>query len=394
MSGTGGAFAPPAPGVTVLTTAPAGGWTQVTDPHAIYYNGVVYFGYIRGDNGDVVVRTYTHSTGVVSAETVLHAALEVDLHDAPSLFVRTDGRIMAFYSAHNGVAMYLRISTNAEDISAFGAEVNLDSQLGGTAYTYPTVFQSLGYPGAPIVLIYRDFVSPSGKMCLSTSTDDGVTWAAQTVIFQNIGKVPYFVVESDGVSRFDVAVSDGHPITDAPTKVYHFYNQSGSFLKSDGTSAGSLPLTPASVTEVYDGAAGSGWPSSIADGPVFTYEVFLGGASHSYRYAYWTGSAWSLNPIVSAGGELEGAAPHVSIDRSLPASVYTSVKVGSFWETQRRATPDNGATGTRMENVTTGSAVDNILPVNVRYHTSYPRMLFLAGTYTTYLNNSLAVKAA
>ena len=119
-AGGSGAFTPP-PGPFVLTTAPAGGWTQIPEAHAIYYNGHTYFGYVNGANGNIEIRSYNHATGITSAATVMHAALDspADTHDAPGLLIRdSDKHIVASYSAHNGAALYVWISTNPEDISA------------------------------------------------------------------------------------------------------------------------------------------------------------------------------------------------------------------------------------------------------------------------------------
>ena len=111
-SGGSGGFAPPASAVTSLTAAPQGGWSWFEDPRAVAYNGYTYFGYVRGDNGDVAVVSVS-PVGGVSAETVLKAALEVDDHASPSFLVRdSDHKLMAFYSSHFDTTMRLRISSS------------------------------------------------------------------------------------------------------------------------------------------------------------------------------------------------------------------------------------------------------------------------------------------
>lgn len=394
-----GSFPDVIPNVRTLTSAPDGGWTQVTDPRAVYYNGKTYFGYVDA-SGNIEVRTYTHATDVVSAATTLHATLDPDTHAAPSLHIRdSDKRIMAFYSAHDDTTMRLRISTNPEDISSFAAEVSLDAQIGGLDYTYPTIVQLLGEANDPIYLFYRDWQgSNTGVLCYSKSTDGGATWGAQVEVYKNAGQSAYWIVYSDGDTRIDFAVTDNHPVLSASTKIYHFYYEGGSYFESDGSSAGSPTLGPGDLTQVYDAAAGPAWPYAMTrDGsglPRFVYGILSGATYNTWAYARWSGSAWALSTIVTAGGILEdGVASGLTMDHDDPSRVYASVLVGSYTEIIRYDTGDNGASWTPTA-ITSGSSVDQIHPTMVRNHAAPLALVFLSGTYASYLSFSLGIKGS
>lgn len=376
----------------VLTTAPSGGWTQIPEPRAIYYNGVTYFGYINGSNGNVEIRTYTHSSGVVSSPTVLHAALGADTHEAPAILVRSsDQRIVCAYSAHNGAALYVWISTNPEDISA-GSETNIDVAVGSGVYTYANLVQLSGESGK-IYLFFRNvtaFVTAFWQF--TTSTDGGATWATYTELYSVPSTLTYWKIASDGVNRIDFVVSSANP--SAPTsKIGHFYYD-GTWHKSDGTGI-TLPLAFTNVTEVYGSGTGPGWATDLyLDGsnhPRFVYNVDNGSLTDSYfGYARWTGSAWVLSTILaSVGFGVNDPSPVASLNPSTSACHLVRYIAGHH-EIWRYSSLDNGATWSGVA-VTSGSIVDNLYPLNVRDHATGLATLWLTGTYTDATSNSLGI---
>lgn len=377
------ADASPRRSVVALTTAPDGGWTQVTQPRAIHRGGVTYFAFIDGDDGDIKVGEFDHSTEAVTLTTV-GTAPEVDTHDAPTITIRpSDDKLIVWWTGHNGANFYQRISTNALDASAWESASDLDSSLGGTAYTYPSAL----ILGSTIHLFYRDAIdaNATGRVAYSTSTDGGATWAAQTVLVEVSGKRAYFVADTDG-SRIDIAVTNGHPVTDSGVDVYHLYLSGGNRYEADGTQiTASLPLGADDLPLVYDSTAdGKAWPSSILSGasPTFTYEVFVSG-QNSYRRARYD-AGWTLATIVGSGSTLEGASGHCALDDSDADVVYASVHDGTIW-TLRRYVVGGGYTPV--------SVLGDIYPVRIHDAPTDRRILWLRGTYTTYLDNSLAVIA-
>lgn len=405
LAGGSASFHPPS---DVLTSAPSGGWCWFQDPRAVYFNGVSYFGYVDGSNGNVCVRSYAHATGAVSAATVLHAALEVDDHVAPSLLVRpSDHRVIAFYSAHLGPALYMRVSTNPEDISAFGAETDLDSAFAGSQYTYPSpVYTS---SDTTIWLFTRSHVAGVAYWWYSASADGGVTWPAVV----HLHSQTYSKIVSNGTDRIDVACCM-HPNGDDGPDIYqikHLYRESAAWHQSDGTvMSGSLPFAGTDMSVVYDGGASPVWVWDIAYGldgnPVIGFVRFNGGdtGDHRYMWARWTGSAWDVHEIAAGGGAIPTATipgqptpqPYYSggmaLDHADPTTVYCSIGRGSdAWDIYRYTTADDGATWAGA--ALTGGG-KNVRPVVVRDHPGDLSVLWLTGRYTDYIDYAQGVSGA
>lgn len=400
LMGGGGAFTVPVFTASTLTSAgTGGGWTTIGGPRAITLAGYTYVGY-SDHSGNIVVDVITG--GAVTATRTLHAVLEVDLHAAPALFVRdSDHKLVTAYSKHDGPTVYARISTNSLDSDptlsgGFAAEQDLDTTLGGTAYTYPQLAQLLSEASDPVYLFYRDHEDglTTGILTFTKSTDGGATWAAQTQLVKKAGKPIYWALQSDGADRIDFALSDGHPILDTAVSLYHFYYQAGSYYKSDGTLiSASLPLAVTDLTKVYDGTTdGSCGVSAFAiddtGHPAIVYGV-INDPDFSYRYARWSGSAWSSHEFTSgtdSGNFLISAATGNG------STLFVTKQVSGVYELFRYATGDGGLTFSETQ-ITSGSAnTGNFYPTMVADGTTDLQVVVLFGTYTTYLNNSLGIK--
>lgn len=359
-----GTFAAPPPSAVALTSSPDGGWTQVIEPRAIHHDGVTYFGFIDGDDGHVKVGAYTHSTGNVDIVQIGDEA--VDTHCAPVLCIRADGRLLVWWSGHNGPSMYQRLSTNPLDISSWGDTVDLDTALGAALYTYPSAFRM---DDGTIHLFFRDRTAPTtGRLAHSTSTDGGATWATRDWLVQESGHGLYFVMCSDG-ERIDIAVNSD--LGSGLGSVYHLYLEGGGAYLSDGTPI-STPISPFDLSLVYDGTSDPGWPSSIFPGPVIAYTVDTG-SDVSYRVARYA-SGWTSATVGAANAALVDPAPSPSLVDA--DTMYAPVKVGSYFELHRFALAAETETA-----ITSGSSVDNIYPARVHGGTPWKRVVWLRGTY-------------
>lgn len=391
------------PGDALISAGDAG-WTWFTDPRAVTYNAKTYIGSVQSD-GDVVVNTYTHGTQSMSAATVLTAALQVDDHCNPAVLVRdSDKRILVFYTAHSAANLFMHTSINAEDASAFGARVNLDAPVGGTSYTYPCPVQLTGETNAPIYLFFRDIppASTTEEFSFAKSTDGGSTWSAKTILFNPGANVrSYRKVARNGTTRIDFAVTNNHP-ADGATSLYHFYYSGGNYYRSDGTQiTTALPLTTADLTLVYDGTTERCWVFDLridsTGKPVIVFPTFPSTGSHKYRYARWTGSAWSVSTIVEAAGKHiygTSAEPYYSGGASLdddPDIVYVSREFLSGWEIWRYETTDNGATFTGAP-VTEHADTKNIRPFVPHGRVSTLPVLWLRGRYNTFVDWTLDLR--
>lgn len=402
--GARSAGTPPLGDAFKLADAPEGGWTWFTDPRAVHYNGTTYYGYLKGTNGDVIIRSYEHATNTLSSETVLHAALETDDHDDPAVFIRpSDGKIRVWYSAHLAANYYTRLSTNAEDISAFGSETNLDSTFGLTQYTYanPIYLSNSDGAGDALYHFFRNHTAGIPSWYYAASANEGTTWDA----IVELHTLTYSRLEGDGVGAVHCVASD-HP-AGGNTKIYHLYRESAAWRQSDGTSMGATPFDAADMTVVYDGGAKKTWIHDIAlDGsgdPVVVFVKFESDTDHRYWYGRWTGSAWDTNEIVAAGGPIPtdsvGANPletyysgGIVLDHEDPTIAYASVGLGSdLWEIRRYVTADGGATWDYDVISPTGGK--NVRPAAVRDHDGTVRVLWMRGTYASYVDYSVGTWA-
>lgn len=386
LMGGAGAFTAPVP--FALTAAGEGGWPSNMSP-ALYHNGVTYFGY-ADSAGYMNARTYTHATEIVSSAVQIGGpTTPSDWHNDPALLIRaSDSRILTVLCDHDAPTIYTRLSTNPEDITAWGASTNIDSQLGGSDYTYPVLFEQSG----TIHLFYRDFQGgTTGVMCYSTSADDGATWTAQTELYKNAGKYAYWQVCSDG-SRIDIATTDGSLEADHAS-VYHFYIEGGNRYKSNGTLiSASLPLAPADLTKIYDGATnGARFVNGLArvgSGIAVTFPVFVT-SDEGYRYARWNG-AWGTNSVVNAGhtGDafVEGG---VVVDPADLNTLLLSRYIGGQWQIFEYATL-NAGTSWVSKQLTSGTDA-SVYPSFIRNHAGGLTRLWLYGTATSYTSFSLAV---
>lgn len=381
--------------------APAKGWTG-TDANAtaVYYNGKTYFGFVD-IGGAIRVGAYTHATRTVAISPAIVTIIP-DIHCTPSVIVRqSDQKLLLACSPHNltpSVHMYIAVSSNAEDVSAWGAATDIQGTLGGTSYTYAKLVQLSGESGK-IYLFYRDEQDSqaSAALCYSTSTDGGSTWTAQTVLYKNSGShQPYWSIETDDSARIDFVAGDGSAAAgDSTASLYHFYYTGGSRYKSDGTLiSASLPLAPSNLTKIYDGTNGGlRVPYSISVGPSpfatwATYDVAGSGSNEHYWYGTCdSGGTWTVNEIVDAGsppvtGFAEGGAYLDKIDQTV---VYVSRKVSGFIQIYRYKTANSGATwtNTALTSDTNGQMGDslNIRPISPRHAASDLRALWCFGPH-------------
>jgi hypothetical protein len=396
--GWGMGYAPPAAAPIELSAAPSGGWTQVQLDRAVYYDGYTYFGYTEGTDGDNEVRAYNHATGTTSAAFVLKAAVggiegAPDTHDAPVFLVReSDHRLIAFYSGHASSQMWMRITTNPlPDITAWDAEVNLDSQLGKTLYTYPSAVQLRGVTNDPIYLFFRDTQGTPGGgdetsvMCFSVSTDGGATWSAATELFKRANYLPYWVIDSDFDTRIDVFATDGTN-TEGSINAYHFYYD-GTWRQSDGTSMGSPTFDLNDPTEVFTAGAETianthVWDVHTNDGdPMLLIPIDTGSDIRWDRY-HWDGAAWQVRDIVTHTGNDPGGA---CFDMADPDVVYLARPVSGTYQMFRYQTNDDGATWSSRQLTESVEVTGALAPTRVRDRAPGLRVLWLDGDLSSYL---------
>lgn len=358
----------------------------------MYYNGKTYFGTI-GSDGHVYVKEYVHSTGALSASVDLKT-LSGDDHANPSFLIRdSDKKIMAFYSNHTGSDVFVRISTNAEDATAWESEVGLDATLSLSSYTYTNPVQLLGETDDPIYLIFRANDGGGLQYHYTKSTDGGATWASSVKIWNQIR--PYSKFAINGNDRIDFAVCTTHPDT-AVNDLYHCYYQGGSWYQTDGTLiTAAPPFDVSSGSIIWDASENSDvrcWVWDIATDsngyPVIVYATFNDAATdHRYRYARWNGTSWNDYPLCNGGAALYVAETYYSggvyLDHANPNIVYAAREVdGNPYQIYKYTTADGGTTFTSEQ--MTDRSTECLRPFVVWGATDNPKLMYFTGTYTTF----------
>src|SRR4029079_2681801 len=171
----------------------------------VTHDGRTYVGWVDTE-GDIKVSSYDHATGSrMTAE--LHARLNKDDHANPSIQVRPDGRLVVYYSAHAGPAMYYRVSSQPGDVTAWEPEQEVGQNTSGAfGYTYLNPIR-LADEGRTYLFWRGGNYIPT----VSTEDDGSATWSAARTLITNPGARPYVKYDTSGGDAIHVAYTNLHP---------------------------------------------------------------------------------------------------------------------------------------------------------------------------------------
>lgn len=391
-----------------------GAWCWFSDPRSVYHDGNhqrTYTGFVTA-TGDITVAAKDHQTGEVVAK-VLYEDLQADDHVNPSLLILPDGRIMAFFTRHNGTLYYAK-TRKPEEISSFAPLDSLD--LGRElCYTNPVL---LSGEDNRIYLFSRG--GYDWKPSYMTSDDYGETWSRpQTFVSKKVNNPinrPYTKVVSDGKSSIHFAFTDGHPRLESHNSIYYLRYEGGRFYDAAGNTLGDtskLPIIQSNIPKVYDGVATNqrAWIWDIAltkdDRPVMVYTTLPEETLHFYNYAIWDGQAWQTTRLCEGGSafprfprpkEMRDPEPHYSggicLDHANPNQLYLSRPLDDRFEIEEWTTADGGQVFTSQP-VTSLSLQDNVRPMVVRNAPEQlsPRLMWMhIDHYTHYTDYRTGIK--
>lgn len=400
-----GLIVTPTPTENVLTDD--GVWCWFNEPRLVAdeATGKVFGGFVTQD-GSIGIAELDTADGSTS-QFILHSALEVDDHDAPGICILPDGRILAAYSRH-AVAndpIYVRRSTNPNDISAWGAAAQIDlAGLSDDRPTYPKPF----YLGSTLFLMFRN----DAEQWITVSYDDGATWGTpfKLLTFGGSGNTGYVnILPSADGSRVDFITTDAHPTTASDVDLWHGYitdEPNFPIYKTDGIAVanlatlaflGNVGLSQTALSQVYEASTDGdswGWDLALDDAgrPVVAFATFPSDTAHAYHVARWDGDSWVDSTVVAdAGGTFcdRLSQPHYSGGMALASadSVYVSVARNGTFEIERWDTADDGATWRRAQIVTRRSSGKQVRPTTPEFGgwDGCPPVFWMSGWYTHYI---------
>ena len=366
-----------------------------------------YVGYIGGRTGeDVVIASFDHDTGTLE-KNALDERFSPDDHTNPSVLVRSDGHVLVFWTAHNGDAIFYRISTHPADVTVFEPLQTLEQG----SVTYPNPVWVEDGDAERLYLFYRDRTVTTdetdsrfdyvgdGHVYYRSSVDGGETWSDQrrlvTAPSGHYGM--YFVPVAANDGTIHIFFTDAERGGDAPKwNVMHCCFRDGTCYRVDGTelaTADELPLTKSELEVLYDSSAPGNhdawiWDAGVdADGhPAAVYATFESTLAHRYRYVRWDGDRWRDHHVVDAGRyvarrpiELHYSAG-VAMDSSNPDVLYAAVTTPAGARLERLETDTGGRTWASQP-VTRNAVGTHCRPVVPQNASPDVPVLWLAGSY-------------
>ncbi len=383
-------------------------WCWFADPRAVYHKGKqekIYYGYISS-RGDAMISSRDVKTKEVQTY-ILHEKLQIDDHNVPSILFLPDGKILAFYTEHNG-KFFVRKSKDAENISAWEEERVLSFGLKDELITYSHPVM-LSDEGNRIYVFFRSrnkriSTNPkyiNWKQNYVYSDDLGQTWTDAKGYLTSMGdynRIPYLKIVSDNKSKIHFLFTDGHPKLDL-SSVYHMYYEKGAFHQTNGETIAAfteIPLDMQNINEVYDSDKHhvKSWIWDIAldkqGHPVVAYARYPSTNEHRYHYANWDGEKWLDQELVNAGGYItkpekngkvleEHYSGGIVLDHSNPSNVFISRQVNGVFEIEQWRLKKGKWENKRL---TSNSVANNVRPYVIDgYPGKEPIVLWMNGTY-------------
>ena len=418
----------------LITFNDDGAWCWFQDERAIIHQGKLLIGSVAAGahdldrKGDVDVVTYDLATGKQSL-TELHHYLahgnnEYDDHNAPAFVVRPDGRVLAVYAKHGPEnVFYYRITESPDDPSRW-RPVRAFSPSESSRITYSNLFRLSGENR-----VYNFFrgLDNSWKPSYAYSDDGGESWTPGNIVIDVPAERrhrPYVKYASNGVDSIHLLYTEAHPHV-YNTSIYHLYYREGKLYRSDGSTIRGLReglKKPEEGTRIFPGDPNQvAWTCDLAlDDNGHPYAAFsvqvdgegipigAGGLDHRYYYARWDGSKWHTHQMAYAGTRLYWHQDHytgnVALDPDDPNTVYISTNAdpatgeplrsradgGRHFEIYRGVTADGGASWQWIA-ITQNSRADNLRPIVPVWDGEHTALLWMRGTYTTYMNYDLDI---
>jgi hypothetical protein len=377
----------------------SGAWSYFGDPRAVYGGRRTFIGWADSSG-------YTHVAALDRHRVVEHQRLgprlTVDDHNNPSLYIRPDGRIMVFYSAHNGRSMYYRTSARPYSIASLSAARTVRTNTRGPwGYTYPNPLRVDGR----LWLMFRG----ADWQPTFTIRERGGWTRARTLVRGPIAPArngaplgprgrhrPYAKYDTDG-DRVHGAFTEGN-LGAYPNGIYYAQFDRTGIRAASGRRIARLGSAPSvkqlDVVRKYRGL--SQWALDIAvdagGHPVIVYQRRA--ARVEYWWARFDGRRWHNRLITryARRAERPGAVGGATLDHEDPSVVFLArtTRAARKHEIEIWATADEGRNWSRRA-VTTTPNIDDLRPVSPRGLESFEQVIWFAGRRTFWTSFSTDV---
>lgn len=360
-------------------------------PAGVHYSGThnrTYFAW-HSHKGKIEMRYYDHTTKSLSDVyevddlNDITSACPVDDHNAPTVYVRSDGKIIVFYSLHWG-GLYYKKSTNAEDISAWGARQTIEGITTEACYPKPRKV------GSDLWLFYRyGYTGSQRQEAYRISTNDGDSWGDRNrlIEFATNDLAIYAFIATSG-NEIHVAWTKRPDYGGSPQakNIYYIYSSDGgtNWKKRNGTAI-TLPCSEAEADLVFDSGEDQSYMwDLVLDGSnnpfiAFAYKVE---PNHEFRFAKY--SAGWLTYQITTSSQLYDASHFYSggvvIDPNNVYQVYLSKKQTKL-EIERWKSTNGSVNWTKDISITSDSAKDNFRPQVVKDYNPELILLWVYGDY-------------
>lgn len=299
-----------------------GTWTWFNDERVLFHKNVFYVGYVKS-TGKSAMTTYGSErlpSSYAMKEYELSSWNQNDDRNNPSFLSLANGEILATYGQHGTSSSFyqrtFKLPRWDEPVMSEEKTFNVVSTKHGLSS------QNLYRLSGEDERIYNFFRGNNFNPHFVTSDDDAQTWS-EPIHLITAGKDsshhPYVKYVSNNKDRIDFFYTDGHPRACKQNNIYHFYYQSGSFYKIDGTKLRTMeqlkkrPIKVNEGTLVFNGSTpkGRGWVHDLeydVNGQPFGALISSPSGDTGSDMRYWTARVkngqWTCKQIAYAGSNL------------------------------------------------------------------------------------------
>ena len=319
---------------------------------AVYFSGThsrTYVAYMEWSTDKIKITYYDHTTDKWAEPVEVASAASHTAHCAPSLSINSSGYIFVSYPTY-GSHIYVKKSSNSENISAWGSAKTIESSGSLTAYAFTTVLSN-----DHIVMVYRKTAT---TWATSNSTDNGDTWSSPTTIISSGDSYrPYVYIYKGTSDRIHLGWSKGTG-SDFRDIYYAYSDNEGNTWKNISGTTQSLPMSCGADVRTLEetGVFALDIMSDSSNTPVILFNEWVG---HEPRIVKWSGSAWVKKNVSESTNNNKGSS--LIVTNSNNYTVYWGKNVSGYDEMHEYTTSDGG-NNWNENTITSDSSNQHVFP--------------------------------